>query len=283
VLSQSYTEIEIIVINDGSTDNTEEILAPYRDRVTAILQENGGLSSARNTGIRKARGEFIALLDADDSWVPNKLERQMPRFADPEVGIVTSDFSVRYSDGRFQTSYLINRPLASEGYVFDRYIRSRFLFPSAMVIRRQCFEQCGLFHEEMRAAEDVELFASMCLRWKVAIVPEPLMIRYEGTHNITANGARLGDYMIRALEKILAKEPHLPSSSRAVLNEELGRQHWWKGASKFKECEIAQARYHYWKAMRYDPANVRTCILPLLACSLPATLRNSLMQSRREK
>lgn len=270
VLNQTFSDHEIIVVDDGSTDQTQEVVVPYLDRIRYVRQANKGLPGARNTGIRASSGEFVALLDADDSWVPEKLALQMPLFADPEVGIVYSDFSVKYADGRFLPSYLSERPLASEGFVIDNYIRSRFLFPSSMVLRRCAMEGCGLFDEEMLAAEDIELFAKICLRWKVARNPQPLMIRTEGTHNITANTGKMADYTILAFEKILRRETELPPSTKATLKSELGRQYWWRGYARFKADMQASARQDLLRSVRYNLRNFGRCAPLIIASLMPA-------------
>ncbi len=239
-LGQAGAEVEVIVVDDGSTDDTEAVVRPYLERIVFIRQKNRGLPGARNRGIEVAKGAYIALLDADDAWMTGKLERQMPRFGDAEVGVVYSDFSVRYADGRLQKSYLVNRPLAGEGYVLERYIESRFLFPSTMVFRRECFESCGVFDEEMLACEDIELFARMCLRWKVALVNEPLVLRYEGSHNITSNSEKMSEYTILALNKVMQKEPQLPEPARAAIRKELGQQYWWNGYAAFLRATTAR-------------------------------------------
>ncbi len=272
VLAQTYTGAEIIVVDDGSTDGTGVVLAAYRDRVTVLVQENRGLPAARNAGVRAANGEFIALLDADDSWLPEKLEAQMPHFSDLQVGIVYTDFAVQYADGRFQESYLVNRPLAGDGYVLEAYIQSRFLFPSTMVLRRECLEGTGLFDEEMLACEDIELFARICARWKVALVRRPLMIRNEGDHNITANGEKMSFYTILALQKILLKEPGLSASARKTIQTELGKQYWWRGYAAFERGEMGKCRENLWMAMRMDLRLSRRGV-PLIALSLaPASV-----------
>jgi len=276
VLAQTYTDWEVLLVDDGSTDDTEKIVTPYLDRIRYMKQSNKGLPGARNAGIRASKGEYIALLDGDDSWLPTKLEQQMPRFRDREVGIVYSDFAVQYSDGRFQPSYLADRPLAAEGYALNNYIRSRFLFPSTMVLRRDCMEECGLFDEEMLVCEDVELFARICMRWKLALVNRPLVVRNEGTHNITANLSKLSQYTIIALNKILSKEPQLPASSRRVIQTELGRQHWWSGYAAFQSGDMVGARIGLGNAIKYDGSNCRKCI-PLLALSyLPKSVIRSI-------
>lgn len=278
-LGQTYSELEIIVVDDGSTDDTPRAVAPYLDRIRYIRQANKGLAGARNTGIRASTGEFIALLDADDAWLSHKLALQMPCFGDPLVGISYSDFSVRYSDGRFLPSYLSHRPLAAEGFVLESYVRSRYLFPSTMVLRRVAIEECGLFDEEMIASEDIELFARICLRWKVSLVNVPLMIRNEGTHNITANSEKMNAYTILALHKVLHREPNLPASARRAIYQELGRQYWWHGYGAFKTGRPSASRRSLLRAVRYDVRNLRKCVAVLLASALPGFV---LRRLRRE-
>jgi glycosyltransferase involved in cell wall biosynthesis len=251
-LAQSFNGIEVIVVDDGSTDNTADVLARYVQRIRVIRQANCGLPAARNAGIRVAQAPLIALLDADDLWLPEKLSRQVARFIDLEVGIVYSDFSVRYADGRVQSSYLANRPLAGNGYLFLNYIQSRFLFPSTMVLRRKIMEECGLFDEEMLACEDIELFARMLLRCKAVLVNEPLMVRFEGLQNITADHDRLSRYTILALRKILAKERTLAAAARKVVHRELSQQYIWRAGECLRSARMAEVRKTSALAVRYD-------------------------------
>ena len=282
VLAQTYEDREILVVDDGSTDDTPVVIKPYLDRIQYIRQSNRGLPGARNTGIRNARGEYIALLDADDFWLPQKLSLQMPLFDDPMVGIVYSDFAVRYSDGRYLPSYLADRPLASEGFILESYLQSRYLFPSTMVLRRAAMEGCGLFDEEMLAAEDIELFARICLRWKVALVNQTLMVRAEGTHNITANAENLSRYTILAMQKILRREVDMPVSARTILHQELGRQYWWRGYADFKAGHRAAARLNLLRAVQHDPrTNLRTCVPLLIASALPSFVLRRLRPESR--
>ncbi len=280
VLAQTYTDHEIIVVDDGSTDTTAAAIAPYLDRVQFIRQANKGLPGARNTGIRASTGELIALLDADDSWLPQKLALQLPAFDDPSVGIVYSDFSVQYSDGRFLDSYLANRPLASEGFIVDSYIRSRYLFPSTMVLRREAMEGCGLFDEEMVAAEDIELFARICLRWKVVRIPQALMIRTEGVHNITANTEKLSRYTILAFHKILQREPAMPAPTKATLHKELALQYWYRGYADF-QAGRSSARQNLIRAARYDKSKLRVYLPLLLATLLPRVVVDRIRKTDR--
>jgi glycosyltransferase involved in cell wall biosynthesis len=272
-LAQTYTDLEIIVVDDGSTDNTPAVVRPYLDRIRYIRQANKGLPGARNAGIRASQSEFIALLDADDAWVQEKLERQMGRFADPDVDIVYSDFSVEYADGTTKASYLAERPLATEGEVTEAYIQSRFLFPSSMVLRRDAMEACRLFDETMLACEDVELFTKMTLRGKVALVNEPLMIRTEGTgQNITGNGERLHNYLIRAFQSLLGNVD-MPARTRLVLRQELGLNYFRRGFARRNQGQARQARRDFLLAIRYSPSVRSQAFRSLLGSFLSARSR----------
>lgn len=272
VFAQTFTDLELIVVDDGSTDNTADTVARYLDRIIYVWKENGGVSAARNTGLRAAKGKFIAWLDADDYWAPMKLERQLALFSDPSVGLVYSDFLTRYADGHVRDSFLTNHPFAAEGQVFERYVTSRFFLPSTVVMRVECFEDSGTFDEEMISSEDVELFARVCTRWNVALVNLALTVRNEGDHNLTANKERTGEYTALALTKVLSKEPNLSGSARNAVYKELGRQYWWLGYAAFTGGDMAKARHDLKNAMRYDRSKWEFCV-PLLALSiLPAGL-----------
>ena len=281
-LAQTYHDLEIIVVDDGSTDDTPARLGPYFSRITYIRQTNKGVSAARNAGIRAARGEFLAFLDADDVWVPEKLALQVPLLADPAVGIVYSDFSVHYADGTALASYLAGRPLAQEGWIAENYIQSRFFLPSCMVVRRSAVEECGLFDEDLRASEDFELFARVCLRWQARRVDQPLTRRREEGHNLTADKAKLSRYTILALEKILLREPDLQPRTKRAVFEELGRHHWWRGYELFQSAEPGAARPHLARAIRYNRENLRTCAPLLLASFLPRNVLTQIRQRRQK-
>ncbi len=253
VLAQGWAALEIVVVDDGSTDATAAAVAGFGDRVQLLRQARRGVSAARNAGLRATSGEFVAFLDADDVWLPGKLALQLPAFADASVGLVYSDFSLRREDGPDLPSYLAERPLAGEGWVLERYLRSQFLFPSTVVARRCALERAGLFDEELRGAEDLELFARVAARWKVAWRREVLAARVEGRANLSSDGRLMLEGKIAAFRSIARHEPDLPAATRRVLFQQLGQHLWWSGCRALQEGERARAGREFLEAVRVAP------------------------------
>lgn len=168
VLRQTFKECEIIVVDDGSTDHTRESLEPYRDRIRMIHQENQGVSAARNTGIRAARGEWIAFLDSDDVWCGDYLATQMGQMEEfPRcVGHITNAVTV-FPDGKRSEHFReigIQRRLERAGSLliekpFRFLIRHSYWFLQSTVIRRDILLRAGLFKTSLSIAEDLDVIA----------------------------------------------------------------------------------------------------------------------------
>jgi glycosyltransferase involved in cell wall biosynthesis len=156
VFNQTYSNYEIIVIDDGSTDNTREVLEKYHDRVHYVYQKNQGVSVARNHGIELAQGEFVAFLDADDYFFPDKLEAQMAIFeAKPHAGIVHSGWRRVNSEGEFIQDV---QPWENVPYLdLEMWLRWKPVLPSAMIFRREWLIKAGGFDPRFPPAEDTDL------------------------------------------------------------------------------------------------------------------------------
>lgn len=215
VLAQTYTDHEIIVVDDGSRDGTRERLEPYTDRIRYIYQDNGGPSSARNTGIRQARGELIGFLDADDLWHPRKLEVQVRFLREhPEIGIVgashTEDFGAEWAE--------VDRPgdppWRSISY-HDLIVKGRF-GPSAALIRRECFDEAGPFDVTLRGGEDRDMWIRIGAIRPVAILEQPLW-KYRIHRKSATRATRLMEENVRRLHEKIFNSPEgrrLPASVR---------------------------------------------------------------------
>jgi len=178
VRAQTYAPTEIIVVDDFSTDNTEEVVASYAPYVTYIKSANKGIvATSRNVGTRAARGEYIAFLDADDVWAPNKLELQLPHFADPAVVAVASDLSYsgarRYSQSRRGAG-----PAGYRDYRNLEIVNDNPVATSSVVMRRRDLDRVGGFDEspDFRFIEDWELWLRLTVDKSVRVLQEPLVI-----------------------------------------------------------------------------------------------------------
>jgi len=171
VLDQTRDDLELIVVDDGSTDRTREIVAGYGPPVRLVTQPNAGVSTARNRGIREARGAFICLLDQDDYWFPDKLERQLQAMAaHPQCGVVYSSFFPWQPDaaGIFPTpgSYDPSRypddidPEYS-GWIYHQLLIDCWMLTSTAMFRQDVFERCGSFDETLPYSEDWALWLVM--------------------------------------------------------------------------------------------------------------------------
>jgi glycosyltransferase involved in cell wall biosynthesis len=221
VLAQSYRDFELIVVDDGSTDGTPAALAAWGDAVTVLRREaRRGVSAARNLGARAAKGDWLAFLDSDDLWLPDKLARQMEYVqANPELIICQT------GEAWIRNGVRVNPPAACRkvsGDIFLPSLRRCLVSPSAVMLSRRLFEETGGFDEELPAAEDYDLWLRIAWRHPVGLVPEALVIKRGGHADQLSRQWGLDRFRIRALMKLL-QEPGLPlayrEATRSVLAE----------------------------------------------------------------
>ena len=177
VLRQTYRSIEIIVIDDGSTDHTASVAAEYGNALRYFHQSNAGASAARNRGIREARGTLIAFLDSDDTWHPEKLVRQAALFSAPAIGAVHCAIRVEHTE-RGET-----KGLYYPGDALDLHdvLALRIPWPTAMMVRRDVLLEMGGFDETLVASEDWELCIRIARKYILAGIPDVLADYQEGT------------------------------------------------------------------------------------------------------
>jgi len=192
VLNQTYKDFELLIIDDGSTDNTEEVVARFDDeRIRYIkCEENGGASKARNRGIAEAQYEYIAFQDSDDEWHADKLEKQMKAMeeASEDVGLVYCEYFYHGVQG--QEAYCPPRELPLEekqGDMFARLLIGNLIGTPTMLIKRECFEKVGVFNENFPCLEDWELVIRIARNYRIAFVPECLMEVYANWASVSNN------------------------------------------------------------------------------------------------
>jgi len=172
-LSQTYSNIEIIVVNDGSEDRGPDIVRDYP--VTVLHKENGGISSARNVGIKAAKAEFIALLDQDDLFMPHKIERQVNYLIEhPEYSLVFTPvigFDLNRGIRKMFAGHVGRRV---DGDIFTDVYKSNYITPCSTLIRRKVLEKVGFFDESLSICEDHDLFIRIAYYEKVGFIDEAL-------------------------------------------------------------------------------------------------------------
>jgi glycosyltransferase involved in cell wall biosynthesis len=222
VLGQTFLDYEIIVVNDGSTDNTDAVMQPYlsHEKVRYHTKPNGGQASAKNYGIREARGEYIAFLDADDFWEPTKLARQVKLLeSDPEVGVVYSEVRVVGPAGEDIPCEPASR---FRGYILPYLFGNNFLPFSSTMVRKGLLEAHGFFDEGLVMGIDYDLWLRLSLVTKFDYVPEAPVAYRIGHGQMSANvDAR--EYWAGLIEKRFREKHQAEVSTKMIRNSKWER------------------------------------------------------------
>ncbi|MCP5002593.1 MAG: glycosyltransferase [Planctomycetes bacterium] len=230
VLEQSYRSLEVLVVDDGSTDNTKVLLSDFNDSIKYHYRENKGPSAARNFGIKMAKGEYVSFLDADDLWIPGKIEVQLDFFERyRDLGLLFSDVEEFDEDKilpkRF--SYAVQsygKDGASQVYFQEAYVKllmNNFICTSTVMVRSESFKKAGFFDESLRIVEDRDMWLRIAAHFKIARLPLVLTKKRKHDSNISANPEIHISSQIKVLEKHLRLFPELVPS--VLINKKLSQ------------------------------------------------------------
>lgn len=202
VLGQSACPEEVIVVDDGSDDDTASVVEEFGQRVKLLRCAHGGVSAARNMGIRESRGRWLAFLDSDDLWLPEKLSAQLA-FVENSRGfriLQTEEIWVR-NGRRVNPRRYHEKP---EGHCFEKLLDRCLVSPSAVMVERSLIDEVGWFDERLPACEDYDLWLRIGCRHPIGLIKEPLVIKRGGHQDqLSATVSSLDRFRILALEKIL--------------------------------------------------------------------------------
>jgi glycosyltransferase involved in cell wall biosynthesis len=255
VLAQTCQPLEVIVVDDGSEDQTPQVAAAFASKVTYIRKERGGPASARNAGIRAARGEWIAFLDADDIWMPGFLEKLLGYPAQTDADLVFCDALITRNgpvEGGtcFERCGLKRRlgTAARNGVLLhslELLIElDHFIFTGAFLVRRDALTQIGLYDEALYCAEDIDLLMRLSVRFRFAVVDQPLVLRRLHTKNMGHDRWKIVTGIVDAFGKV----EHYASGNvtgtrwRKVLQKRMARFLRAQGVLQVARGELVSAR-----------------------------------------
>lgn len=265
VLNQTYREIEIIVVSDGSTDNTEEVVKNYQKKYNFIelisVFPNKGANNARNEGIKASKGDFIAFLDDDDEWLPTKLEKQMEVFMSNEaIGLVYSEINVIYAKenvkyrafggdtGDLSREILLNNVVGST---------------SSVTVKKEILSKSGYFDVELPAAQDYDLWIRICQLTEVGYASEPGVNYYNniGENQISSN---LQKYEIASKKREKKYKKYYERLTDEELKIKDSNNYLGLATIALRNNEKMAVFKYSWKAFRVKPS-IKSVYTPVLA------------------
>lgn len=251
ILKQTYQDFELIIVDDGSTDDTEEVIKKIDDKRIRYTrhEKNKGANAARNTGIIIAKGKYIAFQDSDDEWLPLKLEKQIQAFeiASPNTGVVYTGFWRH--EGSLKSYIPSPRVKQREGNIYNELLRGNFIGTPTAVVKRECFETVGKFDELLPRLQDWELFIRISKQYLFKYIDEPLVVSYFTQKSISASQEAL----IFAQQHILEKYYDDIKMDRKLL-----AQHCFNiGNILCLSGGLGPGRKFLMKSLQADPTNIK--------------------------
>ncbi|MFC1657044.1 glycosyltransferase [Candidatus Moduliflexota bacterium] len=264
VFKQTYQDYEVVCVDDGSTDSSHEIIKGYGKRVVCCKQENAGPSSARNKAIRMSRGEFVAFLDQDDVWYPDKLEQQVGYLKrNPDVAMVHSNINISMDDKVVHNGLEIGKRQYGSN-VFEELCLGNFINSITVVIRRTVLDKIGHFDEAFRMAQDYDLWLRVAAEYKIAFQDEIM-----GEYRLHDNNSSRGNIEVvkddlKILNKIRSMYPTLVSDIPEIkIRDRYYQKYYMLGYGYFCQYDLNNARRYFLKSLRIKKTSMRALMYVL--------------------
>jgi glycosyltransferase involved in cell wall biosynthesis len=257
VMAQTFTDWRILVIDDGSTDRTVEVVEPYLkqlgQKIQYIKRPNGGVSAARNTGIRSSTAEYLAMLDADDIWLPCRLSESLSCLEGrPQAGLSYGFLSRINQEGTLIDTF-DRRNENAEGFIAPYIYMRKIDLPTVTVtVRRSCLDEVGLFDETLRVTEDRDLWFRVASKYEVALVPVIVALYRTSSESITADPNRMLKAQLQFIDK------HYGDPGCGFLARQIARARCYKQRAEVLagQGRPREALFSSMRALAYNPLNI---------------------------
>lgn len=214
VLAQKNADFELIVVDDGSTDDTPDLLNSYGEDICVIRQSNKGVSAARNRGIDAAVGQYIAFLDSDDLWLPKKLSAQLDFFRSRPDALICQTEEIWIRKGvRVNPKKRHKKP---SGMIFEPSLSLCLVSPSAVMIGRTLLDEVGTFDENLRVCEDYDLWLRIACQYPIYLIDTPLIIKRGGHCDQISKGVGLDKLRIQSITRVIESKKLSPDQYAAA-------------------------------------------------------------------
>ena len=280
IQQQSVPVTEIIIVDDGSTDNTAQVIQSLKGNIHYIRQQNQGPSAARNTGIKAAKGDLIAFLDADDQWTTDKLQKQLKALQNsPELKLIAGDMSEIDLSNQVLVASVLNKHHFLEKFVtlngkpianaFSELLRKNFIPTGTVLIKKDALLEAGLFNENIRYGEDLELWAKIASKHPITCLPDILMLRRQHSSNSTQSTEPMLIDLVKVMESLKSYtcKQHIQSyNPDQYIADALNNLGYWY----FNNHQLLPAQTLFRRSLKTRPT--RKALLYLIICFLPNRL-----------
>jgi len=251
ILSQTYKNLELIVIDDGSTDDTRQLIEQFNGNIRYYYQENHGVSNARNHGIRKVQGEFIAFADSDDTWSPNKIEQQLAFFnRHPAIGLCFTDALIKKKNGKVKEKYQVIGHNDDAVYGLNEVLQDPYFGLPTVMIRTSVLNATGGFDESLKTAEDLDLYFRVALHKPVGYLHQLLVTINQCDGSLSSDEASY-ESNIDVLTRFVASNSDACREVGFDVQQALANIHLEYAKSLLWSGQSREARAQLKKALRY--------------------------------
>jgi len=250
VLNQTYKDYEIIVVDDGSVDGTRDVLMPYMQKIRYHYKENGGIASAKNAGIGLSQAEFVAFLDHDDLWVPDKLQLQMEHFNEnPQIGLVYAKYT-SFRDGE----ELRTKPEKGySGWIFKELLSKSFIQTSTVVVKRECLDAVGPYDETFFLGDEYDMFLRIARKFQCGFVDKGLTRYRVHDTNASNNDFLFDNENLGVYKKIYNNFTDLDGVEKKILRKRIARYSMKVAEGLYSQGKLEESKEYQKEANSFLP------------------------------